>query len=305
MSDEVVKGKNQDFLSLFKIEENNQYFDPVLFNKEFGFSIKRKYSQSVAKLLPNDEDPDYELIALFHVFVDKDEMNKIDDLKFIGVRVGMVIGKDKLIIPETKRIRRPVELLSNDDFSFDLRKRKFYEKGRPIEAIEILEKMYHLHIKPCQPFQGFLFRAKKFFLLSISKLLVLISQILVVAARLLFNDRYTWDHTTRAIENTFLKSSKDKDVIKVEAPKESFLGFPASRWSLFMYCFLNLLGYLLFKDVKLLSFMHGILSNPVLSVAYVFVTLSLYEKYLPLGFKWAITKLTVSAWRVKDRPLRI
>lgn len=302
--EEKIKEVNGAFLSLFNINENSKYFDPVTFNKEFGFSVKRHYEDDVNRVLPKlNKDERY--LVLFHVYIDEKERHNDKSIKPVGIRTAMAVDKDRLMFPDNIGIRSPVDIVSRDAYFFDVDNQKFFKKDKEIQPIDILEEMYKSHIKPSRTLRGLLFRSKKNSLSLSSKLIVLISQVLVILARILFNDRYTWDHKRRALETEHPKLFQPKDVKKNAAEKESFFGFPASRWSLFMYCIMHLCGYLVFKDYPKFLFIRPILTNTFLSLAYVFVSLSLYEKYMPLLFEYLIRQTTVFGYRILDRPLKI
>jgi hypothetical protein len=197
----------------------------------------------------------------------------------------------------------------NQMYRFDVKNKKFYRNGHEIESMIMLENVYQAHIKPCKLLLGLPSRSKKALLNFYSTLFVALSQALVFIAKILFNEKYTWNHARRAMETEYPKIFEKKEVEKVDSPKEDFFGFKASRWSLFMYCMFHLIGFFFLfffpSYVDNFSFIKQIFTNPFLTVVYAFFTLCLYEQYLPLFFDLVIKKSTVYAQRIKERPLRI
>lgn len=299
----AIEDSNQNFLNVFKTSQYPEYFDPVPFNKGFGFSIKRKYDPRIRRLLPELQDEDFDYLALFHIYIEDEELANTNHQKILGIRVGMVVGKKKLMLPDNPKINWPVDMVS-DDFCVDLEQKKFSIKGREIEPMHMLEQIYNTHVKPCKTVKGFWFRTKKRLLLFHAMCFVAISQTLVLIAKILFNDKYTWNHSRRALETEYPKLFEKKDVEKTEPPKEDFFGFKASRWSLFMYCLFHLIGFFIFRN-KDPIFIKQIITNPFLSVTYAFFSLCLFEKYLPLLFGLLIRKTTVYAYRIKETPLQV
>ncbi|MFA6523150.1 MAG: hypothetical protein WCS85_02175 [Candidatus Peribacteraceae bacterium] len=308
---ESIEATNRNFLIFFNTDQYPQYFNPVPFNKGFGFSIKRRYDARVLKLLPEQKEEEYEYLALFHIFIEDEELANSNKRKIVGIRAAMVVGKERLIIPSNPKINWPVEL-NSDDYSFDIETEKFYKNEKEIQPMVMLEQVYETHIKPCKKFKGFWFRTRKILQFTFAKFLKIISQLLNCLLFVTSGKTETWKFEKRFWEYS-LSSKKEGSNVITQSKKVQFLGFEVSKQCLFLYCLLHLVIYFIAIEstgfIAILRHFHffnlgkSALENPFISVAYAFVSLTIFEALLEKLLPNPIQRLvkTTTFWAMESQ----
>src|SRR6266481_5137319 len=148
----------REFISEFKLPFSG-FGNPVEFTDDtFGFSVVREH--------PNG------YTSIFKVFILKDALKADDPILPIIITgsYGKKSGDSIILSSSSEKISKlfdPIELRSDGDFFYCVSDKtflleRFLFKKRKIDAQEILQKIYELHIKPTRPFRGLWLRIKLF-----------------------------------------------------------------------------------------------------------------------------------------------
>lgn len=275
-----------EFKNLFGLPFNN-FSEPTLFiDDEFGFSFLKDKNQNGRNFA-----------SLYRIFINKDEFNNSSDIKNITAMVSYGEKTQDGILLTPKNIKPsiswPIEIISTDDFKFNIEDNKFYYLNSEISPQELIKKLEEFHTKPTKIARGFILRLK----LSIFRILIpfLIGILFEIFKGFLYF--ISGSILSETIWTITLKSNSSKEQYrKNNSPfateKVQVFGYQASAWAVVAYCLLHLViySYFFYKGISNI-FIQSIFANAFLTLAYVIPSLVIFERIAPLIIEKIIIKL--------------
>lgn len=300
MEEQKLKQVSGKFLTIFEdifgFENIVQLNDTLV-----GVSGKRQYSKELLDRLRIKDKKQY--LCLIYVLIENsDLLNDEHTKKNLYIRV------DFAFLYENNTYRfdyesvgnknaRPVNLLSTEEYYFDVKNLKFYHKDKEILPRKIIDTLFEQHIKPTKYFKGLYLRSKLFFWRKIYPFMIkAISNLFVALSYIMFGIKHSWDIDKRYFSEVYTDKSKfisTKPKNAPDAPKEiSFFGYPVSKWSLASYGSLILLLYItiVFYGHCQLLVIASIIHNNFLGLLFIILTLIIYETGLPILLKFLVKK---------------
>ena len=274
----------------------NGFIDPTTFTDGVGFSVKKKRTDGHA--------------SLFQVFIQKQELEKLGPLKilYIAAIYGKEIAEGISLSIENRNRRMPVDLISNDEFFYNVQTEKFFHKNREITPQDILRIIDGLHTKPSKLFKGFWIRTKLFFLRTfLASIIELNSDFLVWLLYTVSGTRASKTIWSRIVFPDRIDSEeKIREGQTKESRKISLFGYEASGHAVVFYCSFHLFLYFLsvlynYKP----QFLTPILTNGFLIVVYVIPSLWFVDAVLPKVIKSLIKSTSRWFQYVSERSIKI
>lgn len=266
------------FISNFNNELSKEGFSkPVAFMDAFGFSTSKKRKQG-----------GYNFVSIYKFYIKESELNSKNNIPInITASYGeeLADGSVRFFPTSIKRkITWPIDLVSDDEFFYNLVEDKFYFKNGEISPNQIINKIEFLHTKPTKLFKGFILLVKLFFWrILITNLFKFLYYFFIKILYILSGIK-----TKTSIWLVVLKkdSLKDKEDIEKELfanEKINIFGYHASAWSVVVYATIHLCAYSFWYFCSCFNgdFLNKILSNGFLVITYVIPTLVLFERLIP------------------------
>lgn len=233
--------------------------------------------------------------SLFRVYVKSDSLKDQDRLPLVlTASYGKVEGNG--IIVASSSWKRgwywPIELISRDEFFYDIHLDKLLWKRREIPGLELLRKINTLHTRP-----GLIFWLKSFLFRTV---IPTIPIFVIVFYELISGNEFEESIWRMYLEEKTLK----RNVSKVYAEKEeesrklNIFGYQASRRSVFVYSIIHILIYFYIEEKDLnIEFVSDLLSSNLLTILYVIPTLGFFDRGLPEVLRYLIIKsIQLSKW---------
>lgn len=273
---------------------------------EFGFSVRRKLkSEDHASLISIDIDKKY---------LNNTELH--GKPLYIRATYGR-ISENGIIIRdfnETK-ISDPVDLKSEGEYFYNVENNQFYKKKRKVTPEELIYKVYKLHIKPTRLIVGFWLRSKMFFFqILVHGIFILMSKTFSSFLYLISGNKYSYEPILEEekLNDLIIKSKWEKEGIKPETSesnKFNFFGYKASQWSIFVYSLIHLVIYFYITlsefHIGTIDRFRGVFRNNFLSLAYVILSLSIFESLLPKFLIFLIKLFSKWSLKAKYKKLKI
>ena len=291
-----------EFIKRFRLPQNN-FSEATPFTDGFGFSTSKDRKQD-----------GQDFASLYKFFIRDRVLNEEGDRKPITISVSYGNkNSDGSITLASSEIQRkldwPIELISNDEFFFDISTNKFYYQNKEFDAFEILLKIESWHMKPTKPFSGGWLRLKLlFYRIFVTGVFKLTHSLLISILYLISGTK-----TTRSIWFIYDKQNKfkeDKD-IKIESfatEKINIFGYAASAWSVVVYSLLHLVfytGWYFLLNRGDFPYFLTLFKNGFLTIVYVIPTLVFFERLIPQIFKKAIIYIGEMHMEVSSRKIPI
>lgn len=269
---------------------------------EFHLVFQKKYTNNIVKLFNNKVDPN-----LFYCWVGIHKVNSEVDLCVDMVYTDKA-GNNR--IPDDKvfkyHFRRPINLSFNDQYKLDDENNQILDKKNNDITNGFLEIAYQDHIKATKLLSGFSYRFKlwktRYLLKNIFAFLTFLGRHLlrIISGQKIVSKTAEEIHFHKLIK-------KNIEINKVEGDYSiSFMNISANAYSAATYSFLHLLlafVYIVFEFK--ISFISKIMNSTFLSIAYVVLTIFLWEKVIPKLLLQSIEKNAKRAYICMTRSIKV
>ena len=284
----------EEFKSQFKLPSDG-FLNPIdLIDTEIGFSVYKNRSQKGFK-------------SLFRVFIKNEDLKNSKTLKPLIITASYGKETENGIVISSSEFERginwPIELISNDEFFYNIEDKRFFYKNKEISGPDILKKIDEQHTKPTKLIKGLPLRVKLAFW---RKWIAFLPVIFIWLLYLVSGDKITknlWERKAgeRSINDKTFKEPKEK-----ESSKLDIFGYHASQWAVTLYSILHLVLFGLVRvfDIQLV-FLSNIFANNFLIVMYVIPTLGFIDYLLPRLIKYLISKTTDFAVWASSKKIKI
>ena len=281
---DIYKIHRENFINNFS-SLGGEYSEPiVLLDTMIGISIFKEQNELGRK----------DFKSLFRIYIKDEELKKESGKKPLIITAaygkigeyGLTTGSDDFKISSDW----PAELSVIDEFFYDIKNDKIYQKDKVITVLDLLNTVNKYHIKPTRLIIGFKYRAKLNFLKTCSEVLKFLFYI-VSGTQFLFSGK----------KINFYLMSKDSISIPMENGKKlNIFDYVVEVWVGTVYAMAHLLIYLLFyyNDIRPLVLIK-IFNNSFLTVMYVIVSLGLFDSILSRLPRFYITRKTLTFLKEK------
>ena len=301
MSENLAKA----FIDIFNPEANG-FTNPVqLEDRKIGFSVQKKYDETLLKRLRvNKNEP---FVCMIWVVVKDDDYEKTDLIP-IKLRASFGYKRDGMIYKATDYLPKrqwwlklfyppPLDVESKDEFFFDKASEKFFFKHKEIAPNVVLDAIFNMHIKITKPLKGLWLRIKYFLLIIFMPFIYKSSKMLCKSLYFIIAlGKYDYDIFQKQF---FLDSQEPEEETKASIDNEKtieVLGYPIKQKPLFTYSFFTLavftanyfLPSLFTNFIPIHNYIVTILKNSFLTILYAIVTLYLWEFILPSSLKYGV-----------------
>lgn len=268
----------------------------ILTDTKIGFSAVKEYTDDYVKSIGMKTSG--KLVSLFHILIkDNDFDNEKLQKKPVIIRASFnYVDGDKFIVitdvDENKK--KPVDLISRNDFFYNLNENKFFNnKNEEIKTDELFNEVYNLHIKPTKKLRGLWFRTKLRLRSGLSLIVKLCSIVPVFLLWCVSGESVSYDIIKRYVAGEYLKQTDEKKETTGGRKKIKIFDYEATSWSIFAFCVLHLTFYTTFFLIHFKSkYLTTIFSNNFLTVMYVVPALAFFEIQLPKALRFLIKTST-------------
>jgi hypothetical protein len=281
---------------------SNGFINPVLLtDSKIGFSVQKKCEVKIEKMLKIKKGNEY--ITLILIYIPDDALYSENQKKPLIIRASFHLFKDGKFYYDDSLIqnkqRRPIDLVSRDEYSYDIETNTFYANGKNSSADNILNEVYELHIKPSKLFKGSFLRAKMAFKKFKAFVVKLISNFFAILLYLTNGAKVTENILARYYDDDKRKIMGEKSVTNTEkSPKTIFFGIDTHLHPLISYATIHFIIFTIFFLIDFKpQYIKLIFSNNFLTVLYVIITLSFFEIRLPKFLLLIVNKTT--NWHMK------
>ncbi len=308
-----------NFLNFFNIS-GKDFIDPVqMEDSKIGFSVKRKYDESLLKKLKIPKNAPF--VCLIHVIVQDDDY-KTKDLIPIKFKASFGYSHDGSLRAGIKYLENgtffyPLDIESKDEFFFNKTTNKFFYKKKNISPSAILDAVFEMHIKITKPIKGSWLRIKFFwYMIVIPFLFKSIKKICRILHSMITFEKYNYImllpidglSITRTQDSEKAKGEIDSDDKKVK-----IFGYNINPNPLLTYCMTNLFFYTIYYFFPLLfgnfivicNYISRVSKNNFLIVLYVVFTLYIWDVTLPCILKRGIKYFEEKGYSSKFYKIRI
>lgn len=273
----------EKFKSHFNNLPSDGFLKPIdLIDTEIGFSVYKQRSKGFK--------------SLFRVYIKNEDLKNSEILKPLIITAsygketknGIVVSSSEF----QKGINWPIDLISTDEFFYNIETDKLFYKNQKITGLEILKKVDELHMKPTKLIKGFPLRVKLAFWHK-CKWAVVIPNIFIWLLYVVSGDKITKNLWERKIKQDRIKPEIHKETGQKESQKLDVFGYKASKWAVTFYCLLHLVFFGVAKKWGIQSnLISSIFSNNFLTVIYVIPSLGFVDYLLPKILRYLIDKTT-------------
>lgn len=281
--------KSEDFIK--KLENVKGFYNLEPITNAIGFSFLKDF---------DDHKNNYTSLLTFYI---SEKENKLKNKKTLVAHAtygrkaekGVYVRND-----EEFKFSDPVDIISTDEYYYDIENDKFFKKNREISLFGLIDDFYGTHIKNTKILNGALIRMKIFFWkIIIAKFFKTLSKFFYWMLYLISGNKYSYEPIwkTEILNNVVISSTfKDtiglnKDGFKEDLTVEEleFLGYKAPLWSILFYSLLHLMIYFIFNYINYKpDIIVNIFENNFLTLAYVVLSLWFIEQMLPNILKFLI-----------------
>jgi hypothetical protein len=273
----TVISKSQ-FKTLFELPFGD-FDEPVEFSDDsFGFSVIKNYKNN------------YQYASLFKVYINKRELENKDNLLMVEFSVSYGKKSDDGIILSSSRekikgMRDPIDLISTNEFFYNISSKKFSYKNKEISAKDALLEVDYLHLKPTKPIGGFWLRTKIFFTYKIIANFWNISfKLLAVLQYFISGEKIRIFHQDIKESNKYYRETRSNNELdKKQSDLIDLWGYKIKPWIAGIYAVLHLILYYIlyyigYRPVWLIT----IFKNSFLTSMYAIVSIGLANTLLPM-----------------------
>lgn len=295
MQQEVIQ-LNQKFKGQFELPTDS-FLNPVDFIDAFGFSTLKKHKNNY--------------VSVFSVILSKEHLASDNPLKPIQINVSYGKETDRGILTASssekiKGMFDPIDLVSSDDFFYNIETGDFFHKDSKVKAKYILEYIDKLHIKSTKPFRGLWLRVKLiFWRVVVLWLIKILSGLFVRILNLITGAKVSKNIWNRVVSQDRIEKEINSPEI-IEGKTIDFFGYKASARAIIFYCYLHLSLYIFFS---IYNFRPNVLmvlfKNNFLTIIYIISSLSLVEIVLPNILKFFIKKTSILFLKVVDKKIKV
>lgn len=270
----------RNFIKKFSNLDEYGFYDFVEFEGDvIGFSIKKKFK---------NKDGNATMISV--------GIRSGESIKKVPLYISATYGKEgsegiQLRSLEEIKLTEPVDMESRNEYFYDINEQNLYRKNKEINACQLINGIYELHIKSTELFKGFFLRMKiRFWRVVLKTLFKLISEVFYNLLFIISGNRYKYESflEREILNDRVIKSKwpeqeglKEKEELR-ESKKFRFFDYEASSWSIIFYCSLHLGIYAYFMYIGYKPLILAILvQNNFLILVYVVVSLWSIESVMP------------------------
>ena len=291
-----------------KFNNGNEFYNYTSYNDGVGFSIKKDL---------NGESDNTSLLRFY--IPDYLKKSVIKKPIIIDVAYGKKIKEGGIVLRRKNKISDPIDLISKDEYYYNVEKNKLYKNKKEILPNELINKIYNDHIKPTKFIRGIWLRTKLFFWRIIIKkffdyLYIFLHYFLYITS----GDKYSyvWVIKEEILNNKIINSEiknmigqKEKEEIKEnleKGKKFNFFGYMASHWTIIFYSIFHLLFYIIFEYKNWYpTIIIMILKNNFLTLIYVISSLWIMEIVIPKILKMLIRTTSRLSWNSRMKSIKI
>ncbi|HRY59897.1 MAG TPA: hypothetical protein P5096_00775 [Patescibacteria group bacterium] len=315
MDIEAIRKKFRDSFEL----ESNGFINPVFLNDtKIGFSARKDCDEKILRKIKILEGKKY--TTLIHIILPDDKVGLESDKVPLRVRASFdLVGEDNsTYIIDDRYIKRkkfkPIDLISRDDYFYDLKTNIFYKKGKIASGSDIINEIYSLHIKPTKTWRGMYLRAKVAWKNLISYLIEQIANLLVLILLLISGRKIPYGRISRYLEEAFKKNPANKfgqteeslSQMKIADSEVEFFGLKTEPVPIFSYSFIHLIVFVVFYFLNYRPhLLKVIFSNNFLTIIYVIFSLMIFKSFLPSFAISLIKKLDKISGKIYNREIKI
>jgi hypothetical protein len=305
-----IKDISDRFLRAFDFI-NNGYKDPTLLTDIVGFSVQKEPSTSIIKRIKILKGKTY--ISLIYLYIPTEEIQSDKPDKQLTLKVDFLLREEgKLLINDQyikNKIYRPVNVISNADYKYNVNRNEFYDEDyKVINPIELLQRIYNLHIKPTKLWEGALLRDRLQFWKIISNILNYIFVLLIEIWWFISGNKYSrgiekryFDIISKDIRNEFPRINKEKEGAKVQ-----FFGLHTNRRIVIVFCILHLVIFTLFFYTNTRpGVIVTIFNNNFLTATYILLSLYILEWISKLELNTIIERISKYMLNLKYKQIKI
>jgi hypothetical protein len=277
------------------------FLEPVdLVDTKIGFTV-----------LKTTEKKEYK--SLFRFYIKDEELDKEGDKK--PILISATYGKeyeDGIILystaEEVRSLNSPVNFISHDEFYYDIKTNKFYDKKKEVTGIEILKRIDDLHTKPTKLVRGFILRIKLWFwgklMLSVTSS---IPNFFIYFLYIISGTKITKNLWERKFKKERIKPENYQIHSMEQGPEKlDIFGYKASKWSITFYCLVHLFVFYLYKATDThWKPVTGFFQNNFLVVMYVIPSLGFFDSLLPRLLKYLIDKTSNLAAEIAFKKINL
>lgn len=281
----------EEFIEKFNLQK---YYEVIkLTDTKVGFSAKRAYPADISykPSLTKAGEPNNVSVTWVTYLHPEETTKKLDPDRIpVSVRIStkdLYVSKHwdynfedplsptKESLEASDRTRKPLELISNDEFFYDHKRNTFVDnKGAPITGQDILDKIFREHCDTVHPLRGLPIRMK----LSMQSVAYAICEFLIGKIKFTLKkvfgrtieDEDTLSELQRGYKKTALK--------KLSTDSLEVLGYKAPKGIIILFCFL--IALLSFFGSKSL-YLQYIFDKEFLILAHSIFVLWLLDNIIP------------------------
>lgn len=233
--------------------------------------------------------PDSKYVALIRIFLSEDwrrlESNKKPVIGIVNFTIDNNQNSFEILDPTKYGTKIPIELLSENDYFFDTKKRKFYKDTHEIKLKSIVDDLFRKHLKPTRFFAGMLLRIKIRSYRFLSKCTLGIAKFISRIFSLIFGEVVPYDFFSEYLQKHNPK--KDDRIPSKKVKVINIFGYTASAHLIFFFCIFHLLGYFYvsYSEIQINPILIKILRNNFLTLSYSICLLYLLEECINPFFK--------------------
>lgn len=268
----------KEFMDAFRLPRDG-FTEPVAFlNHEFGFSTSKDQRQDSR-----------DFASLYKFYINETYLkNEVCILKPMTISVSYGEKTPDGITLNPKGIERranwPIDLVSLDEFFYNIKHKTFYYKQKQISAPELLSMIEALHKKPTKFFRGFYLRLKSIFFRKIlTGLIGYLYDVCVVLLHVFFGVRIKDSILMFNVRRDRSKDEINAEVAPLAQEKINIFGYQASGWAVVTYCIIHIVLYTnwyLYRESIEFDYFKTLFGNSFLTIIYVVPTLVIYERFI-------------------------
>lgn len=297
------------FVSEFGDQSVTQLNDIIV-----GVSIKKDYPLDLIKKLRIRDNRTYK--SLIYVLIENDDMlNESLKKKSIFIKIDFTLesGNNRYLFNNDfigNKKYCPINIVASREYFYQVDEDKFYKSDIEISPKQIIDELFDKHVKTSENFRGAYLRTQLLFWRKLYPYLIfIISNFFVILSFILFGEKNPLDIHKRYYKEAFKDKSStviNPDFKAAFSDKILFLGYNISKWSLASYSSIVLLIYVGFNYSNFKPhLLIGVSRNNFLLLAFVALSLTIYDLGIPKFFKWMIAKTSKYYVNIQFKQIKV
>lgn len=263
----------ENFKTKFDLPRDGFSAPIYLQDTEVGFSVYKER-----------KEPGYK--SLLRVYIRNEDYKNSDEI-LKPVVVTASYGKetqDGITVASsefTKKLSDPIELISKDEFFYDIKTEQLYYKETAIDGISILKNIDDQHTKTTRPFLGSPLRVKLFFYHIFLAFIVKLSFDILSFIQYLISGGKAHIYGDLSEQSVRIKQSENGSPQITRAEAIDIFGYKVEPWIAALYSIFHLTVYLILYNLETKpDWLSIIFKNDFLTLMYGIISLGLTNAVL-------------------------